>query len=77
MKSIIIIFILLIAVFMTTCKSPESGRNAPDDHTINKGGFFHKPGLDNPVVNCVLCHGDDLRGGTSGVSCFSCHGEIW
>lgn len=25
--------------------------------------------------NCKKCHGTDLRGGTSGVSCYSCHAE--
>jgi len=77
MKSTIIIPLLLAAVFLTSCSSPESGRNAPASHTINKGGFFHKPGLDNPEENCVSCHGDDLSGGTAGVSCFSCHGKFW
>ena len=77
MKLTITIFVLLLSVFLISCTSPESGRNAPADHTINKEGFFHKPGLDNPEENCVSCHGGDLRGGTTGVSCFSCHGEIW
>jgi hypothetical protein len=77
MKPTLIILILIAVVLSISCKSPESGRRAPADHTVNKGGFFHKPGLDNPEMNCASCHGDDLRGGTSGVSCFSCHGEIW
>lgn len=77
MKSTIFILFIAFGVFMTSCNSPESGKNAPAGHTVNKGGYFHKPGLDNPEENCVSCHGNDLRGGTSGVSCFSCHGEVW
>jgi mono/diheme cytochrome c family protein len=43
----------------------------------NKGGTYHKPGLNDPLTNCVACHGADLRGGTTGVSCFKCHGQKW
>ena len=75
LKNIILIF--LAVAFMSSCTSPESNTNGPADHTINKGGFFHKSGLENPEANCVQCHGDDLRGGTSGVSCFQCHGKKW
>ena len=71
------ILILLVITLMSSCTSPESNTNAPTDHTISKNGSFHKSGLENPEVNCVQCHGDDLRGGTSGVSCFQCHGKEW
>ncbi len=27
--------------------------------------------------NCASCHGSDLRGGDSGVSCYECHGKKW
>jgi hypothetical protein len=77
MKHTAIIIMLIAVVLSISCKSTESGRNAPGDHTIKKGGIYHKPGLDNPEDNCVSCHGNDLRSGSSGVSCFSCHGEIW
>jgi mono/diheme cytochrome c family protein len=49
---------------------------APADHTVNHGGVLHKPGLTNPLVNCVACHGARLQGG-EGPSCTSCHGVKW
>ncbi len=62
MKFKSLILILLVVALMSGCTSPESNTNAPSDHTINKGGHFHKSGLENPEVNCVQCHGDDLGG---------------
>jgi len=44
----------------------------PADHTIRKGGFLHKPGRDDPMHNCVECHGPNLEGG-KGPSCKECH----
>ena len=51
--------------------------NPPADHTVSKDGFMHKSGLQQPLVNCVGCHGSDLKGGTVGVSCFECHSTKW
>jgi len=63
---------------MAACSSPASdSTNHPADHTVNKNGVYHKPGLENPTTNCVACHGSDLRGGTAGVSCYQCHGQKW
>lgn len=50
--------------------------DAPDDHTIDKDGAMHKPGLEDATANCTECHGEDLRGG-EGKSCFECHGQLW
>jgi hypothetical protein len=51
--------------------------DAPADHTISKDGAQHLPGLNDPEANCTSCHGDDLRGGSVGVSCYECHGQEW
>ena len=59
------------------CKTPTTDTSRPADHTINKSGSYHKTGLTNPTVNCVQCHGSDLKGGSAGVSCFKCHGQKW
>lgn len=68
----------LLTLWLAACSSPASDTgNHPADHTINKNGTYHKPGLDNPLANCVSCHGADLKGGTVGVSCFQCHGQKW
>jgi hypothetical protein len=51
--------------------------NPPADHTVNNSGIRHKPGLQNATQNCVSCHGQDLTGGSAGISCYSCHGKKW
>lgn len=51
--------------------------NAPTDHTVSFGGANHKPGYLNASTNCVSCHGSDLKGGSSPVSCYNCHGKKW
>ncbi|MDH3292108.1 MAG: hypothetical protein OEO20_10805 [Gemmatimonadota bacterium] len=71
--------VLLAAVAFTACGDDIAGSgNAPADHTINQSGAMHRPGLNDPVVNCTACHGADLMGGLSGQpSCFTCHGKRW
>ncbi len=54
-----------------------SDYNPPADHTLNKDGILHKSGLNQPIEKCVSCHGTDLKGGSTGVSCFECHGRKW
>ncbi len=70
--------VLFVSILINSCESNvESDYNPPDDHTMNKDGVLHKTGLDNPDINCVSCHGQDLRGGTSEVSCHECHDKKW
>jgi len=70
--------ILGMIVLFTGCENANDPKyNPPADHTINHSGFMHKSGLNQPLVNCVACHGSDLKGGTTGVSCFECHGTKW
>ncbi len=71
--------LLIICFLFIACESstePESKYNPPADHTVSKDGIRHKPGLSNPAVNCVSCHGADLKGDT-GPSCYTCHGKKW
>ena len=80
MKSPIVVLLFLLFWGMSCSDNPadsKSSNNAPADHTVSKGGVKHKSGLNSPAANCVACHGSDLKGGTSGVSCFSCHGKKW
>ncbi len=73
-------FMLFSCILMIACSSPTSNKSkydAPQDHTISKSGAMHKPGLNDPLTNCVSCHGADLRGGDVGVSCYECHGKKW
>jgi hypothetical protein len=76
-----ITFILIPAIFIIyACSSSNEtspASNIPTDHTVNEKGTMHKPGLNNPTVNCISCHGSDLKGGSAGKSCYSCHGQKW
>jgi len=69
--------LLMLALIIGCEKENKSNYNPPQDHTINNDGYMHKTGLGQPLVNCVSCHGSDLKGGTVGVSCFECHGTKW
>ncbi|MBI5486748.1 MAG: CxxxxCH/CxxCH domain-containing protein [Deltaproteobacteria bacterium] len=40
-------------------------------------GDVHGAAAEADLDACKSCHGDDLRGGAAGVSCYSCHGEGW
>jgi hypothetical protein len=68
--------ILAAALAAVGCKTPTTN-TTPAGHTVNKNGVYHRPGLTDPLTNCVSCHGSDLRGGTAGVSCYQCHGQKW
>lgn len=77
MKKLFVLFFTTLGLF-TYCSSPtESKYDPPADHTISKDGAKHKSGLNSPLENCISCHGTDLKGGTSGVSCYECHGVKW
>ena len=76
-ENVSILFLLLILIIACEKTNDLPKYNPPVDHTISKDGFFHKSGLDQPLTNCVSCHGSDLKGGTTGVSCFECHGKEW
>jgi hypothetical protein len=68
----------LVLFFIISCeKTQDHNYSPPSDHSISKDGFMHKSGLEQPLTNCVSCHGSDLEGGTAGVSCFECHGKKW
>lgn len=72
------LLILAMGLMFISCESNmESDYNPPADHTLDKGGIMHKTGLNDPEDNCASCHGDDLRGGSTSVSCYECHGKEW
>jgi hypothetical protein len=80
MKNLFRIFAFVLCLFLLTfCDNTTeaTNSNAPSSHTVNKDGVRHNTGLTNPTVNCVGCHGSDLKGGSVGVSCYSCHGKKW
>lgn len=71
--------LVLLFVFIVSCEKENDlpKYSPPADHTINNEGRMHRSGLDQPLANCVTCHGADLTGGTTGVSCYECHGKEW
>ena len=74
----ILIMFLLVVLFSSCEENNDMPKySPPSDHTISKDGALHKSGLDQPQTNCVSCHGEDLKGGTSGVSCYECHNKKW
>ena len=44
----------------------------PAGHTDNQQGVMHHTGKEDPLKNCVSCHGGKLKGGV-GPSCYTCH----
>ena len=72
-----VIWLVLILILSCEKENGNSDYNPPADHTISKDGFMHKSGLNQPLDNCASCHGTDLKGGNTGVSCYECHGEAW
>ncbi len=69
---------LAISVLVSFCSLPtESKYDPPSDHTISKDGAKHKSGIKSTLENCISCHGSDLKGGTSGVSCYESHRKKW
>ena len=55
--------------------------------STDTGSAYHPAGFDDPTVHgpemtlgmqdCRTCHGDDLMGGSAGVSCDDCHNAGW
>ena len=76
-EKVSILFLLLILIIACEKTNDLPKYDPPADHTISKDGFLHKSGHDQPLTNCVSCHGSDLKGGTTGVSCYECHGKEW
>lgn len=75
---------LAVVLIALACKNPQDSNSSnntssstPADHTTNVHGVKHKAGLNNASTNCTSCHGNDLKGGTAGVSCYQCHGKKW
>ena len=68
---------LLLILVLYNCSSPTNSNPKVSGHDVKKGGVYHKTGLKDPTTNCVECHGNELKGGSSGTSCYSCHGKKW
>jgi hypothetical protein len=83
-RVMLLVAVLVQAMILTPgCSNDDNpatsstSTSAPASHTLSKKGVMHMSGLSSPATNCSSCHGSDLRGGTAGVSCYSCHGQLW
>lgn len=66
------------------CGSGDSGNTGGDSSTTEG---YHPDGWDDPTMHgmaakfqedtCLVCHGEDLTGGSVGVSCDTCHESGW
>ena len=58
-----------------SCNDCHSTFPHPDEWNLIGNAGSHAAYLENMdnIGNCKKCHGTDLRGGTSGVSCYGCH----
>ncbi len=70
-------FLLGIALFWSGCTKPETFEVHPDYWMDTTSENFHgevlaKRGFEG-IEACRSCHGEDLQGGKSGVSCYQCH----
>ena len=52
-----------------TGDNPHEAKYHPDGWKDQHGDYVEK----NGYTSCAQCHGQDYRGGTSGVSCYQCH----
>ena len=77
--------VILLAIFFGCSNSSEptqstsntSSSVVPVDHTVSEKGVMHKSGLNSASTNCISCHCSDLKGGSAGISCYSCHSKLW
>lgn len=75
-RALLIAAITAAALLGFACGGEGGSGNAPDDHTVSHDGVMHRPGSENPLTNCVSCHGANLEG-DRGPSCTTCHGKEW
>lgn len=69
--------LLGLAAFWNGCSKPENFEVHPDYWMDSTSENFHgevlaKRGFEG-LEACRSCHGEDLKGGKSGVSCYKCH----
>jgi uncharacterized CHY-type Zn-finger protein len=56
-----------------TCHNGPSGHPAQGWLDSSSPGFHGQAASVRGITECAACHGQDYKGGTSGVSCFQCH----
>jgi len=82
-QSFVPIVLVVAFIGLAACTTPQGSGNDQDvsgtadvqgapGHTDNQGGVLHKTGKNDPLANCVGCHGATLQGDL-GPACTSCH----
>ena len=76
-KKILIPALLLLGLLLLLgCGDPNAKASFSVDSQKHAAGWLpvdHKTAAEGDVRSCEECHGADLSGGISGVSCSSCH----
>jgi predicted CxxxxCH...CXXCH cytochrome family protein len=75
-KTLTAVLLLCAGLMLFSCGSEKENKDNPRDmdNDTHPAGWFpsgHASQADPSV--CTQCHGDDLNGGVSGISCFECH----
>lgn len=75
MKKFFVVIIGLLIIFnCSKDKNPVVSSSHPSDWNEKNGENFHGTKvLEAGYLSCKSCHGNDLQGGKSKVSCFECH----
>lgn len=87
MKSILLLFTAVPLIFLAACSDPENAPTAPQAQvSVHEPGWnalasssFHGKALAAKNFNaaeCRQCHGSQLDGGISSVSCKTCHANF-
>jgi hypothetical protein len=78
-RYLLFLLIASVACFGAACDDDDDNgsSNAPADHTVSQDGVRHLTGLRDPENNCTACHGENLQGGDTAPSCYSCHDKEW
>ena len=67
----------IVGVSCDTCHDASTALQWPHDPNnlwLNNGSVnFHGTEANADMALCAKCHGSDFRGGSTGVSCFTCH----
>ena len=86
-RQIFILTILSLSIILVSCIDVRKELSAPTSAgsqiheqgwTIESSANFHGKAIEEDawrMTSCNKCHGSDYRGGSSGVSCLTCHSQ--
>lgn len=84
--TVFILFPIIVFLLNGCTDSVEDGLPGKVENTTTNSAYHPSGWKDNPQhgidystnpQNCKACHGNDLQGGSSGVSCGGCHHSGW